>query len=147
MAPCATLTDGNPTRIRCTTIPGGPHSNTRQNSVHCESSDKNDSSIEGMVTSQFEQHLRAILGVPLGDTAPRSAAIMVNLLGAEGASGPVRYEGLEEALAMPGVYLHLYGKAQTRPHRKMGHITVTDAAFDQARTKAFAIKQLVRVTT
>ncbi len=103
--------------------------------------------IEGNTTSQFEQHLRAILGVPLGDTAPRSAAIMVNLLGAEGASGPVRYEGLEEALAMPGVYLHLYGKAQTRPHRKMGHITVTDAAFDQARTKAFAIKQLVRVTT
>lgn len=52
MAPCATLTDGNPTRIRCTTIPDGPHSNTRRNSVHCESSDKNDSSIEGMVTSR-----------------------------------------------------------------------------------------------
>lgn len=79
--------------------------------------------IEAAATCQFEQHLRAILGLPLGDTGVVRPAAMVNLLGPDGLEGPARIEGLVEALEIPGVRLHLYGKATVRPGRKMGHLT------------------------
>src|SRR5690606_14136329 len=76
---------------------------------------------EATMTSQFEQHLRAVAGLPLGSTEQYLPAAMVNLLGAPGESGPVAFEGLTDALAVPGALIHIYGKAETRPFRKMGH--------------------------
>ncbi|MDP2891007.1 MAG: 5-(carboxyamino)imidazole ribonucleotide synthase [Bacteroidota bacterium] len=80
--------------------------------------------IESVITSQFEQHLRAILNLPLGSTQIKLPAVMLNLLGEKGYEGPVRYEGLTESLAIEGVKIHLYGKKITKPNRKMGHVTV-----------------------
>jgi 5-(carboxyamino)imidazole ribonucleotide synthase len=88
--------------------------------------------IESCVTSQFEQHLRAVLNLPLGDTRLTQPAVMLNVLGAEDQEGPAAYEGLAEAMALPGVHLHLYGKSITKPFRKMGHITVTANTLEQA---------------
>jgi 5-(carboxyamino)imidazole ribonucleotide synthase len=102
--------------------------------------------IEAALTSQFEQHLRAILGLPLGATEWRSAAAMANVVGAEGFTGPVVYEGMDDVLKLPGVYVHLYGKSETRPFRKMGHLTAVHAtaegAIDLARRagKALTVK-------
>src|SRR5690606_9483663 len=79
-------------------------------------------SIEGAYTSQFENHIRAILGLPLGNTESKAAGVMVNLSGAEGYSGDVEYQNIEKILAIPGVTPHIYGKRQTRPFRKMGHV-------------------------
>jgi 5-(carboxyamino)imidazole ribonucleotide synthase len=93
-------------------------------------------SIEGNITSQFEQHLRAIYNLPLGDTAIIVPAAMINLLGEEGFSGTPVYEGLNEILAMSGVHLHLYGKNTTQSFRKMGHITVTDNDIEKLKEKA-----------
>jgi 5-(carboxyamino)imidazole ribonucleotide synthase len=101
--------------------------------------------IEANVTSQYAQHLRAILGLPLGDTEIIRPSAMVNLLGAPGHTGPVRYEGLEEALSISGVYVHLYGKALTKPFRKMGHVTITADTAEEAREKAMKIKELIQV--
>ncbi|WFB36011.1 5-(carboxyamino)imidazole ribonucleotide synthase [Kiritimatiellota bacterium B12222] len=81
-------------------------------------------SIEACVSSQYQQHLRAVLDLPLGDTSLRQPAVMINILGEEGKSGPVVYEGVDEVLNTPGAHLHLYGKHETRPFRKMGHLTV-----------------------
>ncbi|AOT69895.1 5-(carboxyamino)imidazole ribonucleotide synthase [Geosporobacter ferrireducens] len=89
-------------------------------------------SIEGCVTSQFEQHIRAILGLPLGDTTLIRPTVMRNLLGEEGYAGKISVAGVYEALALPGVKLHIYGKRETKPKRKMGHITVTAAAMEEA---------------
>ncbi len=102
-------------------------------------------SIEGHVSSQFDQHLRAILGLPLGSTETVRPAVMVNLTGEEGYTGPVIYSGIEEVMAMPGIGVHLYGKAETRPFRKMGHITVTDKTLEGARTKARKVKDIIKV--
>ena len=104
-------------------------------------------SIEANVTSQYEQHLRAILGLPLGSPALRTPAVMLNLLGEEGYSGPARIEGIEQALAQPGVHFHWYGKAETRPLRKMGHVTITDASLEAAIQKAYLVRRLLRVVT
>ncbi len=104
-------------------------------------------SIEANATSQYAQHLRAILNLPLGDTASTRHAAMVNLLGAEGYSGPVHYEGLEAALAIPEVYVHLYGKSLTKPFRKMGHMTCTGATAAEVRDKALKIKELITAKT
>jgi 5-(carboxyamino)imidazole ribonucleotide synthase len=103
--------------------------------------------IEACVTDQFEQHLRAILGLPLGSVEQLRPAAMVNLLGEPGASGAAVVCGLEEALAMDGVSIHLYGKTETRPSRKMGHVTVLDDTLDAARAKAERVAGLLRVTT
>jgi 5-(carboxyamino)imidazole ribonucleotide synthase len=97
------------------------------------------------LTSQFEQHLRAILNLPLGNTQYHSAAVMLNLLGEPGYSGEARYEGLQEALALPGVSIHLYGKKYTRPARKMGHVTITAATVAEATQKANQVKELIKV--
>jgi 5-(carboxyamino)imidazole ribonucleotide synthase len=102
-------------------------------------------SIEGNITSQFEQHLRAIYNLPLGDTAIRVPAAMINLLGEDGYSGSPIYEGLNEILAISGVHLHLYGKNTTQPFRKMGHITVTDSDIENLKKKAMLVKNSFRI--
>lgn len=101
--------------------------------------------IEANVTSQYEQHLRAILNFPLGDTSIIHPSAMVNLLGEEGHSGPARYMGMEEVLRMPGVYVHLYGKVTTRPFRKMGHVTIVDADVERLKKKANFVKRTLKV--
>ena len=102
-------------------------------------------SIEGNYTSQFGQHLRAILNLPLGDTDIRHAAVMVNLLGEEGHTGEAIYQGMEEALKLEGVYPHLYGKSQVKPFRKMGHLTIIDEDVEKAKAKARKVKEMVKV--
>ncbi len=101
--------------------------------------------IEACVTSQFEQHLRAILGLPLGSTRLLTPAVMVNLLGEEGESGSPVIEGLEEALAIEGVSFHFYGKWETRPFRKMGHVTVVDETLEGALAKALKVKDILKI--
>jgi len=101
--------------------------------------------IESSTTSQFDQHLRAILDLPLGDTSLVIPAIMVNLLGEEGFTGPAKYEGLEDVLALKGVYVHLYGKAITKPFRKMGHVTITGYDKEKLSEKAKFVKQTLKV--
>jgi 5-(carboxyamino)imidazole ribonucleotide synthase len=101
--------------------------------------------IEANMTSQFEQHLRAILDLPLGSSAMRSPAVMVNLVGESGFEGPVRYRGLEEVLSWTGVCVHRYGKKITRPFRKMGHVTVINDDIATAKQIAAEVKKTVRV--
>jgi 5-(carboxyamino)imidazole ribonucleotide synthase len=101
--------------------------------------------IEGNVVSQFEQHLRAIFNQPLGDTACLNNAIMVNVLGEAGYEGPAIYQGIEKVLKVPGVYIHLYGKALTKPFRKMGHVTIVDADREKAIEKAKFVQITLKV--
>lgn len=101
--------------------------------------------IEACITDQFEQHLRAITGLPLGATEQLMPAAMINLLGAPGESGPPVIRGLRAALAIPGVSVHFYGKASTRPFRKMGHVTVLDADIESARRKAEQVRALLEI--
>ena len=102
-------------------------------------------SIEGSYTSQFENHLRAILDLPLGNTDSKVAGIMVNLVGEEGYSGNVIYENIEKILAWNGVTPHIYGKKQTRPFRKMGHVTIVNEDINEARRIAEDVKNTIRV--
>ncbi|PJJ84254.1 5-(carboxyamino)imidazole ribonucleotide synthase [Mucilaginibacter auburnensis] len=104
-------------------------------------------SIEGNVVSQFEQHLRAIFNQPMGDTACLNNAIMVNVLGEEGHEGPAVYQGIEKILKCPGVYVHLYGKALTKPFRKMGHVTIVDADREKAIEKARFVQKMLKVVS
>ncbi|MES2732056.1 MAG: 5-(carboxyamino)imidazole ribonucleotide synthase [Bacteroidota bacterium] len=101
--------------------------------------------IRANYTSQFEQHLRAILNLPLGDTRAHSQAAMVNLLGEAGYSGEAHYQGMETILNIQGVYPHLYGKRFTKPFRKMGHITILDTAFDSLKRKVEAVQNGLKV--
>lgn len=101
--------------------------------------------IESVLTSQFEQHLRAILNLPLGSTYLKMPAVMINLLGEEGYEGPVVYEGLTESLAIEGVKIHLYGKKITRPMRKMGHLTIISKTIEEALEKAEIVKNTIKV--
>ncbi len=102
-------------------------------------------SIEASYTSQFENHLRAILDLPLGNTDSKVAGIMVNLTGAEGYSGDVIYENIETILGWNGVTPHIYGKKQTRPFRKMGHVTIVNEDINEARRIAEDVKNTIRV--
>lgn len=102
--------------------------------------------LESVLTSQFEQHLRAILNLPLGSTRLKMAAVMLNLLGEAGHNGPVKYEGLTESLAIEGVNIHIYGKQVTRPARKMGHVTIVSPTMADALAKADKVKPLIKVT-
>ncbi|OIQ21353.1 MAG: 5-(carboxyamino)imidazole ribonucleotide synthase [Flavobacterium sp. MedPE-SWcel] len=102
-------------------------------------------SIEASYTSQFEQHLRAILDLPLGNTDSKVAGIMVNLVGAEGHTGNVVYENIEKILAKDGVIPHIYGKKQTRPFRKMGHVTIVNEDITEARRIAEEVKNSIKV--
>ncbi|MGS0525052.1 5-(carboxyamino)imidazole ribonucleotide synthase [Zobellia nedashkovskayae] len=102
-------------------------------------------SIEASYTNQFEQHLRAILDLPLGDTKSKVAGIMVNLVGAEGYTGKVVYENMSKILGMEGVTPHIYGKKQTRPFRKMGHVTIVNESISEARKIAQQVKETIKV--
>lgn len=102
-------------------------------------------SIEASYTSQFENHLRAILGLPLGNTESKVAGIMVNLVGEEGFSGNVVYENIEKIMAIDGVTPHIYGKRETRAFRKMGHVTIVNEDMDKARQIAEEVKNTIRV--
>lgn len=101
--------------------------------------------IEANVTSQYEQHLRAIAGLPLGKTDLIMPSAMVNLLGEPGYSGAARYAGFEEVMNVKGVHVHLYGKNQTKPFRKMGHVTILDEDIDTLKKKANFVKQTLKV--
>ncbi|MCT8338736.1 5-(carboxyamino)imidazole ribonucleotide synthase [Flavobacteriaceae bacterium TK19130] len=102
-------------------------------------------SIEASYTNQFEQHIRAILDLPLGKTDSKVGGIMVNLVGAEGHTGAVVYENIAEIMRMEGVTPHIYGKKQTRPFRKMGHVTIVDPDISKARKVAEEVKKSIRV--
>lgn len=102
-------------------------------------------SIEASYTSQFENHLRAILNLPLGNTDSKVAGIMVNLVGEEGYSGQVVYENIEKIMAIDGVTPHIYGKRETRPFRKMGHVTIVNEDMTEARRVAEEVKNSIRV--
>lgn len=104
-------------------------------------------SIEANYTSQFENHLRAILDLPLGNTTSKVAGIMVNLVGEEGFSGPVVYENIEKIMAIDGVTPHIYGKRETRPFRKMGHVTIVNEDMTEARRIAEVVKNSIRVVS
>lgn len=103
--------------------------------------------IEANVTSQYQQHLRAILGLAPGNTDFIRPAAMVNLLGEEGHSGIANYVGLEEVLAVEGTYVHLYGKKLTKPFRKMGHVTIVDHDIESLKKKIDFVKKTLKVTT
>lgn len=102
-------------------------------------------SIEASYTNQFEQHIRAILDLPLGNTDGKVAGIMVNLVGAEGHTGNVVYENMEAILKLDGVTPHIYGKKQTRPFRKMGHVTIVNEDIEEARKIAQQVKETIKV--
>ncbi|MFV0566493.1 MAG: 5-(carboxyamino)imidazole ribonucleotide synthase [Flavobacteriaceae bacterium] len=101
--------------------------------------------IEASYTSQFEQHIRAILNLPLGNTNSKVGGVMVNLVGAEGYSGNVVYQNIEAIMRLNGVTPHIYGKRQTRPFRKMGHVTIVNEDIDEARKIAEEVKSVIRV--
>jgi 5-(carboxyamino)imidazole ribonucleotide synthase len=101
--------------------------------------------VEGTITSQYEQYLRAIFGFPLGDTSIKLPSVMINLLGEPNHFGKVKYEGITESMALSGVKTHSYGKKETYPFRKMGHVTVMDKDLNKAIFKAEKVKQLLKV--
>jgi 5-(carboxyamino)imidazole ribonucleotide synthase len=102
-------------------------------------------SIEGNITSQFEQHLRAILNWPLGVTDTTGSAVMINLLGDEKYTGLAKYEGVVEALAIDNVHIHLYGKQMTKPFRKMGHATIVGEDLEQLKLQARKLKESINI--
>ena len=102
-------------------------------------------SIEASYTCQFEQHIRAVLDLPLGKTASKIAAVMVNLVGKKGYTGPVVYKNIDQVLGIKGVIPHIYGKKETRPFRKMGHVTIIHPKIDTARKMAAQLKETLSV--
>jgi len=102
-------------------------------------------SIESSYTSQFEQHIRALLDLPLGNSENKVSGVMVNLVGAAGHQGPVHYKNMEHVLAIEGVCPHIYGKKETRPFRKMGHITIVNKSLETARQIAEQVKETIEV--
>ncbi|MDT0677140.1 5-(carboxyamino)imidazole ribonucleotide synthase [Autumnicola musiva] len=102
-------------------------------------------SIESSYTNQFEQHIRAVLDLPLGNTNSKVGGIMVNLVGDENHEGEVLYENIEKIMAINGVTPHIYGKKITRPFRKMGHVTIINEEIQEARKIAEEVKNLIKV--
>ncbi|WP_010521620.1 5-(carboxyamino)imidazole ribonucleotide synthase [Aquimarina agarivorans] len=102
-------------------------------------------SIEASYTNQFEQHLRSVLNLPLGNTDSKVAAVMVNLVGEEGFAGNVRYQNIDKIMSLPGVTPHIYGKKETRPFRKMGHVTIVSPNVNDARSVAEKVKKSIKV--
>jgi 5-(carboxyamino)imidazole ribonucleotide synthase len=102
-------------------------------------------SIEASYTSQFEQHIRAILNLPLGNSSSKLGAVMVNLVGAEDYTGNVLYKNIEKIMEMDGVTPHIYGKKITKPFRKMGHVTIIDKDINKARETAEKVKKTIKV--
>lgn len=101
--------------------------------------------IEGNITSQYEQHLRAILNLPLGATNIIMPSVMLNLLGDKNSSGAASYPGMDDVLKMEGVYPHIYGKKISKPNRKMGHVTVLNPSIEKAKEVANAVKKTLKV--
>ena len=104
-------------------------------------------SIEGCINSQFDQHINAILNLPLGCSKSSVYTIMANLVGDKGYNGDVVYDGIEEAMKFDNVKIHIYGKKETKPNRKMGHITVTDTNLQSGLKKARIVKELIKIKT
>ncbi|HNR07214.1 MAG TPA: 5-(carboxyamino)imidazole ribonucleotide synthase [Saprospiraceae bacterium] len=101
--------------------------------------------IEGNLTSQYHQHLRCILGLPLGLTQVTGHTVLINLLGEPGFSGPAKYQGIDSCLALPGVYVHLYGKKETRPWRKLGHVNILGKTREDVKEKADWVRNHLKV--
>lgn len=101
--------------------------------------------IECNVTSQFEQHMRSVLNLPLGDTRIIQPGVMINLLGEKDYQGSAVYQGLEEAIALSGVKPHIYGKEETKSFRKMGHITIVAPTLEEAKVTGRRVKEMVKV--
>lgn len=97
--------------------------------------------------SQFENQVRVLAGLPIGAVQGRGYAIMVNLIGEEGHMGPVCYQGMEQCIEIPGVRVHLYGKSETRPHRKMGHVCIVGSDLDSCRKNANFVRRTLKVVT
>lgn len=104
-------------------------------------------SIEGNYCSQYDMQMRVLQNFPLGDTAAVKPSLMLNLIGEQGFAGPVKYEGLNEVLALKDVYVHLYGKHDTKPGRKMGHVTILGDSKDELLDKAAFIKERLKVVS
>jgi 5-(carboxyamino)imidazole ribonucleotide synthase len=103
--------------------------------------------IEGNVTSQYAQHLRSIMNLPMGDTSTVRPAVMINLLGEAGYEGEAVYQGIEEVLSWSGVYVHLYGKKITKPFRKMGHVTITAENLEDAIALSRKVQATIKVVS
>jgi 5-(carboxyamino)imidazole ribonucleotide synthase len=101
--------------------------------------------IECNITSQFEQHMRSVLNLPLGSTKMIQSGVMINLIGEPNFEGNVFYEGIDDILDMEGVHIHLYGKSTTKPNRKMGHITITSEDIEVAKSTARKVQKMIRV--
>ena len=101
--------------------------------------------IECCNTSQYAQHLRSILNLPLGDTTLINPGAMINILGEKGFTGPAIYEGLERILGISGVHPHIYGKSDTKPFRKMGHVTITGSTLLEVKRIANEVKETIKV--
>jgi 5-(carboxyamino)imidazole ribonucleotide synthase len=104
-------------------------------------------SIEGSYTSQFEQFLRAILDLPLGSTKILQNSVMVNLVGEKNSKGIVEYKNFDQIIGIEGVNPHIYGKLETKPNRKMGHITIINEDIEIAKSIAKEIKETIIITT
>jgi len=102
-------------------------------------------SMEACPTCQFEQHVRALAGLPFGDVSLLRPAVMLNLLGEPGSAGFPLIKGYEEAMKIPGLSLHLYGKTEVRPFRKMGHFTVTASTLEEALEKAEYARTILKI--
>lgn len=102
--------------------------------------------MDGFSVSQFEQHLRGVLNLPLKPVVQYQPAAMVNILGKEGHTGKAQYENFEEVISMPGVSVHLYGKTVTKPHRKMGHVNIVASTIDEAAKIADQVRASLHVT-
>ena len=102
--------------------------------------------MEACVTCQFEQHVRAVTGLPLGDTKLLRPAVMLNLLGQAGSNGKMVLHGYEEAMKIPGLSIHLYGKNDVKPFRKMGHFTVSADTIEEAVKKAEHIRSILKIS-
>ena len=101
--------------------------------------------IEGNVTSQYDQLLRCVIGMPLGNTDITIPSVMVNLLGEKDFMGSVKYQDIEKAMAIDGVNIHIYGKSETKSFRKMGHVTIVDRDLEKAKEKAKIVKDTLKV--
>jgi len=102
-------------------------------------------SIEGNYCSQYDMQMRVLQGLPLGETGTTQPSLMLNLIGQPGYTGPVKYQGLPEVMAMKKVYVHLYGKQETKPGRKMGHVTILGENKGELLEKAELIKEKLKI--
>ena len=103
--------------------------------------------IEAAETSQFQQHIRGVLNLPLGSSLMRSPSVLLNLVGEEGYEGPPKILGFEEGLNTEGVHFHFYGKKITKPFRKMGHVTIMNKYSDKAKKTALALKKIIKIVS